>query len=49
VLEQLDALQEQIAELRTETAELTERVDFGERMLAQASSIVPPRPADPAA
>lgn len=46
VLDQLDAIQDQVAALRAETAELTERVDFSERMLAQSSSIVPPRPTE---
>lgn len=49
LLDQLDALQDQVTALRAETAELTERVDFSERLLAQSPAIAPSRPPNDAA
>lgn len=47
VLDQLEALQDEVAALRAESAELSERVDFSERLLAQSRVVPPPDQSSP--
>ncbi len=48
VLDQLEALQDEVAALRAESAELSERVDFSERLLAQSRVVASPEQGSPA-
>lgn len=45
--EQLDALQDELAGLRTQLSDTQERVDFAERLLSRAAGETPSTPAGP--